>query len=518
MKEQNQDKAQLAQLTQKVKETRLALDALKEDKNAKLQTLLNFFHHLSLACKGQNLELDNKLAKLRRQLTGFESLEESLPELVEVERLLKRQYNLMSRELEDGRNDLTRMTQQIQRFKFAPDQLKKEINYLRQELTKPLHSVWDYIPKVEKLVGFYEELVDSQIENNTEFAVVPKHQQLGRELASMMEDIDFPANQKDRMFVLKEQLKGEVSPGELLEAYQTVLSQLLENIALEKNASREFLFALNDALSAVQAVVVDSSESHHRHQEVKSRLNDSINGCVADMGQSVSEISDLATLKEQVTHQLSEIKNALARKEALEQREQAMMQKSMDTMQKELGELSREASSYKERLFEQQKLNQLDPLTQLPNRAALEEKVEQSYHHFQRTGLSAWIAVVDIDHFKSVNDTFGHSTGDKTLQVIAMALKNALRETEFVARYGGEEFVLLIPDVSEEIIGVVLNRVREKIKSIPFKFKNQRITVTVSIGAAQMSLKETVQDTFDRADVALYQAKNTTRDKVVVDV
>lgn len=127
------------------------------------------------------------------------------------------------------------------------------------------------------------------------------------------------------------------------------------------------------------------------------------------------------------------------------------------------------------------------------------------------------MAVADIDHFKSINDNFGHSTGDKTLQVIAMALKNSLRESEFVARYGGEEFVLLIPDVSANDIEQLLNRVREKVKNIPFKFKNQRITVTVSIGAAQILENEQISETFERADAALYKAKHESRDRVIID-
>ena len=129
-----------------------------------------------------------------------------------------------------------------------------------------------------------------------------------------------------------------------------------------------------------------------------------------------------------------------------------------------------------------------------------------------------WIAITDIDHFKNINDNFGHSTGDKTLQVIAMALKNSLRDSEFVARYGGEEFVLLLPDVTDEHISQLLNRVREKIKNIPFKFKNQRITVTLSIGAAQVMENETLEEAFERADAALYQAKNNGRDRVVIDI
>jgi diguanylate cyclase (GGDEF)-like protein len=214
---------------------------------------------------------------------------------------------------------------------------------------------------------------------------------------------------------------------------------------------------------------------------------------------------------------MSALQNSLARKEALEQREVALLQKSVNTLRKELAELSAETLSYKERLFEQQKINQLDSLTQLPNRAALDERMEQEFRRIQHNESALWIAIADIDHFKSINDSFGHSTGDKTLQVIAMALKNSLRDTEFVARYGGEEFVLLIPDVSTKDITQLLNRVREKIKNIPFKFKNQRITVTLSIGAAQVLNGEHILDTFERADAALYKAKHESRDRVIID-
>ena len=98
-----------------------------------------------------------------------------------------------------------------------------------------------------------------------------------------------------------------------------------------------------------------------------------------------------------------------------------------------------------------------------------------------------------------------------------MALRNSLRDTEFVSRFGGEEFVFLLPDVSESDIKPLLNRVREKVKSIPFKFKNQRITVTVSIGAAQIIENELITETFERADAALYKAKHQSRDRVIID-
>ncbi|MGS0730471.1 GGDEF domain-containing protein, partial [Shewanella sp. 0m-11] len=179
--------------------------------------------------------------------------------------------------------------------------------------------------------------------------------------------------------------------------------------------------------------------------QVTKQLNRDINFQVDNVGEAVIEVDNIDELKNQVTLHLSSLRKSLSRKEQLENREQAQLKQSVEALRQELKLLGKETESYKERLFEQQKLNLLDSLTQLPNRSALEERMDIEYRNYKRTKQPLWVAVADIDHFKTINDSFGHSTGDKTLQVIAMALKNALRESEFVARYGGEEFVLLLP-------------------------------------------------------------------------
>ena len=505
-------------MKQKLHAARSALDDINKDRNDKLKTLIQFIGHLSLACKGQNLELDNKLAKLRHHLHGYEQIDEALPELVDIERILKGQYNHTMTQLEESRMGLSRVIRQIQRVNSAPEKVKKEINYFKKDLAKPFHTVWEYIPKVEKLIGFYEEILQQQFTSADDYDILPQHIQLARELAVKISEIEFRKDQRDQILVMKEVLLGEISLNTLLESYQTILSLLLDNIAREKSASQDFLYALNDALTVVRDVVNSSHNNNERSQQLKVQLNKEINLRVDNAGGIITDVEDVLALKTQLTIQLSSLRDALSRKEALESREQALLRKSIESMRKELNSITQEANCYKEKLFEHQKLNLLDPLTQLANRTALEDRMDQEYRNHIRFKTPLWIAVTDIDHFKSVNDNFGHSTGDKTLQVIAMALKNSLRESEFVARYGGEEFVLILPDITQDHISTLLNRVREKVKNIPFKFKNQRITVTLSIGAAQVMDNETMEEAFERADAALYKAKNNGRDRVVIDI
>ncbi|PKG57074.1 deoxycytidylate deaminase [Shewanella sp. Choline-02u-19] len=517
MKDAVASTSQLSVLQQKLYSARQALDDMNEDQNKKLQLLLQFISQLSLACKGQNIELDNKLAKLRHKLSRFSQIDNAITDLNDVEGVLKQQYNHVMLQLEESRSSLSNIVSQIQRIESLPTKLKKEISYFKKELVKPFHTYWDYIPKVEKIIQFYDEILNEQLRLGEQFEVLPRHRQSAHELALMLSEIEFRKEQREQISSIKLSLTEDFELDTLLNAYQVVLSLLLDNIAKEKTASQEFLYILNGALSNVREVVTDSYTHSVKSFQVAKKLNGEINNQVDNIDESVAETNDIDHLKTQVTEQLLALRTALSRKEALENREQIQLRQSVEALRRELNELSKETETYKKRLFEQQKLNLLDSLTQLPNRAALEERMDIEYRNYKRTQQPLWVAVADIDHFKTINDSFGHSTGDKTLQVIAMALKSSLRDTEFVARYGGEEFVFLLPDIGENDIKPLLDRVREKVKSIPFKFKNQRITVTVSIGAAQIIENELISETFERADAALYKAKHESRDRVIID-
>ncbi|MBE3675372.1 diguanylate cyclase [Pseudoalteromonas paragorgicola KMM 3548] len=135
-------------------------------------------------------------------------------------------------------------------------------------------------------------------------------------------------------------------------------------------------------------------------------------------------------------------------------------------------------------------------------------------HLFNVQPSDVTLAVIDVDHFKSINDRFGHTAGDITLQVISKALQKSVRKSDFIARYGGEEFVLLMPGVSLENATLPLDKVRKVIKNIPFKFREKQIEITISVGATQFKKGDTLLKAFDRADDALYEAKNSGRDRL----
>ncbi|QDF66465.1 GGDEF domain-containing protein [Shewanella sp. SNU WT4] len=508
---------QAAHLKHKLQLAKEAMLQLEADRDAKLQTLLSLINHLSSACKGHNTELDNRLNKLKNQLNSYDKFEFVAADIIDLQRLLKGHASEVLVRLESGRSHINDLTQELLSVQQLEGPSRHELSYFRQANSQPYSNVWEYIPKLELLLEQFHSLLSSQLPANTELNVLPKYQLLAEDLFELLAKIEFPAPQQTQINDLVSILKHDLNADQLLLTYQQLLTLVIDTIYQEKTASQEFLFALNHTLTTVRDAVGQSMTQYQRSSQLKTQLNHEIFTRIDDLSRQSLTSQPIEQLKQLVTEQLACIHNTLTRKDAIEQREQLLLQKTMDGLHKKIDNLNNEATSYKERFFEQQKINMLDCLTQLPNRAALDQKMEIEYRSAIRQQHTLWLAILDIDHFKEINDTYGHTSGDKALQVIATALRQSLRESEFVARYGGEEFVLLIPGVCQDDIEQLLNRVREKIKNVQFKFKQQPVIITVSIGAAQLASSETIQDTFERADAALYQAKHQHRDRVIID-
>lgn len=153
-------------------------------------------------------------------------------------------------------------------------------------------------------------------------------------------------------------------------------------------------------------------------------------------------------------------------------------------------------------------------MTGLPNRAAWSERLDLEVARQQRYGGQLLLAVLDVDHFKRINDSFGHLAGDRVLKIIANELRKRLRKTDFIARFGGEEFALLLPETPMDAGLRLLDSLREGIQACPFHFKGARLEVTLSAGLANFAEKDVAEDVFERADQALYRAKGAGRNRV----
>lgn len=157
-----------------------------------------------------------------------------------------------------------------------------------------------------------------------------------------------------------------------------------------------------------------------------------------------------------------------------------------------------------------------DPLTGLYNRRRYEELFRQELRRIDRYGGNISILVIDMDHFKHVNDTYGHGTGDRVLKDAAGLFLRQLREVDIVGRLGGEEFIVLLPDIEKSEAAVVAERLRSKIGELRFFANNETFRVTATIGIAQYKTGDRgIEDLIIRADGALYKGKADGRNRIV---
>ena len=160
-----------------------------------------------------------------------------------------------------------------------------------------------------------------------------------------------------------------------------------------------------------------------------------------------------------------------------------------------------------------------DVLTGLHNRRYMESHVGMLVEQATSRGKPLAVLVIDIDHFKTVNDSYGHDAGDDVLREFAVRIRKSIRGIDLACRYGGEEFVVLMPETAISAATVVAERLRRRIASEPFPIQQgtRHIEVTISIGIAALGREDTAAAVLKRADQALYRAKHDGRNRVVPD-
>ena len=157
----------------------------------------------------------------------------------------------------------------------------------------------------------------------------------------------------------------------------------------------------------------------------------------------------------------------------------------------------------------------LDPLTGVNNRAAFDKTIEQEFDLARRHSNNLSLMMLDIDHFKQINDSFGHVVGDAVLKSFADCITDCMRRSDSIFRYGGEEFAVLLRSTQLDGAALLAERMRERIENLDFDYESVSVSVTVSIGVAQLNSDEECTNLIDRADKYLYEAKQNGRNRVV---
>ncbi len=488
---------------------------IEESCNTQIDLLTQFISRLSVVCKGQNVELDNRLAKFRSELKKGVDFELVMPLISETLSLLTEHGKKNEANFRKLHMSVESAGKKLQKKQGLPPELRRNLRSLLTSDLDKIKATNDFIPVLSNLVEIYHQVLEKSTQANGTVAE-NSAPELAQELLNLTSELAFEGDSAKRLDFIKRQVCENQTMSVLLDSCVEIIRIIVATISQERDSAQNFLLAINETLSILHQSLLKSVERSNDIGSQMSDLNTRIQAKIASIETEVDSASSVAQLKQVISHKIEALTLDIQAKEQLEIEERDNLISSFNTMQHRVTQLERETAMYRERLAEQRFKSLQDSLTELPNRAAFDERMAIEFNAFQRNNNSLCLVVLDIDFFKKINDNYGHSAGDKTLQVIAKALKKSIRKTDFLARFGGEEFIMLMPHSDLEQVIVPLEKLRKTIKAIPFKFKNKNVTITISIGATQLKANDTFQEAFDRADSALYEAKNNGRDRLVI--
>ncbi|MCK7498119.1 MAG: diguanylate cyclase [Comamonadaceae bacterium] len=284
-------------------------------------------------------------------------------------------------------------------------------------------------------------------------------------------------------------------------------------IEAEKSELENFLMQLTDRLrdldEHLRGAESARTASFQGGQQLEQRMHD-------EMGQiesGVRQASSLEQMKGMVRSRLDIIREHLEEHRRSEAQRQAELEQRLEHMTTRLRSVEQETTHLRAHLRKRKIQAMSDPLTGIANRTAFEDRLQREYGRWKRYRHPLGFAILDVDHFKQVNDNYGHKAGDRALKLIAQVLRQSLRETDFIARYGGEEFVALLPETGTSQVAEVAEKLRYAIETCSFHHRGERVPITLSVGYCEFRGDDSGEDAFQRADAALYRAKALGRNR-----
>ena len=241
-------------------------------------------------------------------------------------------------------------------------------------------------------------------------------------------------------------------------------------------------------------------------------------------GASASSVNDLGTYRSRINALAQRIRGTNDLSAIIEMLNQALAEtrrlRSKDhelaAAERKVAQASRNIEAMRNELEQVKAMLHQDPLTGTLNRRGIDEAFRQEASRCDRHNVQLCVAIIDLDNFKSINDTLGHQSGDNVLVHVADVVRTTLRPTDRIGRFGGEEFLILLPETQLSESAGVLARIKRELAAKPLIEKELPLKITFSGGVAERGEREPLEALLARADAALYQAKRAGKNRVTL--
>ena len=333
-------------------------------------------------------------------------------------------------------------------------------------------------------------------------------------LLGLLNDLTLPEHHRPQVEDMRQRLEHGLNWYELLPILDDLAVLML---AITDSGQHEFeiyLKQLNERLESFQSNLQAASEDYVGQRTASRELNIQLREQVDGLQTSVQDAADLSSLKQVLENRLEGLLSTMDQHQKTRDEHEQDVAARLQSLASRVATMEQEALGFRAYLEEQRQKALIDPLTGLANRAAWEERLGHELAVLQKDKTSLLVCILDLDHFKRINDGYGHLAGDRVLKIVAKVLNKQLRATDFIARFGGEEFVILLPATQVSAGLTLLEQLRLAVEQCPFHFKSEPVTITVSSGMTALRPGERSAVALKRADQALYRAKENGRNRV----
>lgn len=396
---------------------------------------------------------------------------------------------------------------------LLPADLDSDMNAVRQRVQAA--KMDDELNRLAvQLAGIINDALPA--EQVGDLMYVDSHLTINEVLLQLLEKIELPAEVNDEVLQIQHLLEGDVSQEQwpvLLERISLLIRSMREKANEEKKSLESFLTQLTEQLQTLDNFISGVEKDHQKSIQESRVMSDRMDDHIHHIGLTVDEASELDQLKDAVRNRLETVAQHMSDFRAYEETRDTRAQEKIEELNEKIKRMEADSEKLRSKVKQERESAMTDQLTEVKNRMAFDERIEQEYAYWKRYQTPLTEIVIDIDLFKKINDNYGHIAGDKVLHTVAQHLQNNIRETDFLARYGGEEFVIIMPGTQiDEGLGVA-EKLREEVQNCGFHYRGEAVQVTISCGVAEYSDDDTPRSVFEKADAAMYRAKSAGRNR-----
>lgn len=493
----------------------------------KYLNLLDEHEHSAESYKEKEELLCKTIVRLTIATTGLDPLLD--PHLLNIRDQLKNGIN--SQTLKEELDRFTRSVAQIKHTTSPDRSAETDLLFdflLKQYTTDKQQNALNLIKKKAETVKFatvnqlfiaISEAIEADgdspitdvLANHIDIRIVSK------QLLLLLEGIEIPsifdqqAQTAKQLLATSNQTTAVFEP--ILDKSFKLLLKIKQHSQSEQQDIDKFLSHITEQLAALDINVMGASSAAQESAENRNKLDQSVSEQMEELKLSSSNATKLEPLKGVINSRLASIAKEIQEHNKKEAIQRQKTQQQLDDLANKIKDMESESCELKSKLKIANTQALRDTLTGLPNRNAYNERLETELARWRRYHSPLSLIIWDIDHFKSINDNYGHKAGDKVLLLIAKQLSEHSRATDFLSRFGGEEFTMLLPSTDGKSALILANQLRQTIEKTGFNASGASVSITISCGVTQFVQDDTDETAFERADQALYQAKQEGRNR-----